>query len=93
MPQVAPPAPPTAPLLPIAQPAGLVTVECFSDPSGAEITIDGEFHGTTPSILKLPPGDHQIEFRLRGYNPHSQPLSLAAGAGLHTLRMTLEKKP
>lgn len=92
-PLVAPPARPAPPLLPVARPTGLVTVECFSDPSGAEITIDGEFHGTTPSILKLPPGDHQIEFRLRGYNPHSQPLNLAAGAGLHTLRMTLEKKP
>ncbi len=86
-------APPAVPALPTVQPTEHITVECFSVPSGADIMIDGEFHGTTPSILKLPPGKHQIEFRLQGYNPHAEPLNLAAGAGLHTLRMTLEKRP
>jgi len=69
----------------------LVTVECFSDPLGADILIDDDFHGSTPSILKLAPGNHQIEFRLMGYKPHSQPLNLTPGTGLRTVRMTLEK--
>jgi hypothetical protein len=77
---------------PAAQPGEYITVECFSDPTGADIMIDDEFHGSTPSILKLLPGNHQIEFRLMGYKPHSQPLNLTPGTGLRTVRMTLEKQ-
>ena len=92
-PPVAPPSPPVAHPAAAAQSADLITVECFSDPTGADIIIDEEFHGSTPSILKLAPGNHQIAFRLMGYHPHTQPLNLAAGTGLRTVRMTLEKQP
>ena len=68
-------------------------MECFSDPLGADIMIDDEYHGNTPSILKLVPGNHQIEYRLVGYKPHSQALDLTPGTGLRTVRMTLEKQP
>jgi hypothetical protein len=85
--------PPVAHPAPAAQPGELITVECFSDPLGADILIDDEFHGSTPSILKLVPGNHQIEFRLMGYKPHSQSLNLTPGTGLRTVRMTLEKLP
>ena len=85
------PAPASHPA-PVAQPGEYITVECFSDPTGADIMIDDEFHGSTPSILKLLPGNHQIEFRLMGYKAHSQPLNLTPGTGLRTLRMTLEKQ-
>jgi hypothetical protein len=88
-----PPAAPVAPPAPAARPGELITVECFSEPLGADILIDDEFHGSTPSILKLAPGNHQIEFRLMGYKPHAQPLNLTPGAGLRTVRMTLEKLP
>ena len=83
----------SAPAAPAAQPGEYITVECFSDPTGADIMIDDEFHGSTPSILKLLPGNHQIEFRLMGYKAHSQPLDLTPGTGLHTVRMDLEKQP
>jgi hypothetical protein len=91
----APAAPTPAPApqpAPAAQPKEYITVECFSDPTGADIMIDDEFHGSTPSILKLLPGNHQIEFRLMGYKAHSQPLNLTPGSGLRTVRMTLEKQ-
>jgi hypothetical protein len=55
--------------------------------------IDDEFHGSTPSILKLLPGNYRIEFRLMGYKAHSQPLNLTPGTGLRTVRMDLEKQP
>jgi hypothetical protein len=55
--------------------------------------IDDEYHGSTPSILKLLPGNHQLEFRLMGYKPHAQALTLTAGTGLRTVRATLEKQP
>jgi hypothetical protein len=75
------------------QPVEYITVECFSEPSGADILIDDEFHGSTPSILKLVPGNHQIEFRLIGYKAHAQRLNLTPEMGLQTLRITLEKQP
>ena len=69
-----------------------VTVECFSEPSGADILIDGEFVGNTPSILKVPTGNHRLEMQLSNHRPYSQPLNLAPGAGILTIRVTLEKK-
>jgi len=90
---VAPAAPPVAHPAPAAQPGEYITVECFSDPSHAEIWIDDEFHGSTPSILKLLPGNHRIEYRLRGYKAQSKPLNLTPALGLQTVRMDLEKQP
>ena len=94
------PANPTAPAATsaVTMPASIsigdyITVECFSEPTGADIMIDDEFHGSTPSILKLHPGNHRIEYRLDGYKPHSQPLILSPATGLHTVRMTLEEQP
>ena len=69
-----------------------VTVECFSDPLGADIVVDGDFYGSTPSILKLLVGNHRLEYFLTGYASYSQQLNLAPGSGLSTIRATLEKK-
>jgi len=88
---VKPPAPAAAPAPPA--PVEYITVECFSDPLGADIMIDDEFHGNTPSILKLPPGNHQLEYRLAGYKVHTEALTLAASAGIRTIKTTLEKQP
>jgi hypothetical protein len=60
---------------------------------GFAALLDDEFHGTTPSILKLESGNHQVKYRLVGYKPHSQPLNLMAGTGLRTVRINLEKLP
>jgi len=92
----APVAPTPAPVVhpaPVAQPGEYITVECFSEPTGADIMIDDEYHGNTPSILKIAPGSHQIEYRMMGFRPHSQPLNLTPGTGLRTVRMNLEKEP
>ena len=100
-PAVAPPVAPNpaasargtvAVLAPAAEPRGSTKIGCFSNPPGADILIDGEFHGSTPSTLKILPGYHQIEFRLIGYKPYVQTLNLPASAGLHSLRTTLEKQ-
>jgi len=91
----APVAPTPAPVVhpaPTAVPGELITVECFSDPTGADIIIDDEYHGNTPSILKIAPGNHQIEFRLMGYQAHSQALNLTPGTGLRTVRMSLNQQ-
>ncbi len=87
------PATPAVHPAPIAQPVEYITVECFSDPLGADVMIDDEYHGSTPSILKLLPGNHRIEYRLMGYKPYSQPLTLKSGDSLTTVRVTLDKLP
>lgn len=69
-----------------------VTVECFSDPSGADILIDENFVGNTPSILKVPAGDHALGLKRNGYQPVSESMSLPAGSGLRTIRKTLQPK-
>jgi hypothetical protein len=69
-----------------------VRVECFSDPSGADILIDGEFYGNTPSILKVPVGKHELEIQLSGYKTYAVPLILQSGTGIRTVRVSLEQK-
>lgn len=85
------PPPPPAPQ-DVAAGGDQVTVECYSDPSGADILLDGEFVGNTPSILKIPVGEHRLEIQRSGYKAFSKSLSLAAGAGLQTVRASLQKK-
>jgi hypothetical protein len=67
-------------------------VECFSDPSGADILIDGEFYGNTPSILKVPVGKHELEIQLSGYKTYSRSLILEPGTAIRTIRASLEQK-
>jgi hypothetical protein len=67
-------------------------VECFSDPSAADILIDGEFYGNTPSILKVPVGRHELEIQLSGYKTYAIPLILEPGTGIRTIRASLEQK-
>ena len=69
-----------------------VTVECFSDPSGAEIVLDDEYYGNTPSILKLLPAARRLEFKMPGYKTYSQTLDLTQGGAFRTVRGSLEKK-
>jgi hypothetical protein len=94
----APAAPATSPAISSVQstaPAAnveRVRVECFSDPSAADILIDGEFYGNTPSILKVPVGKHDLEIELSGYKTYVVPLVLQPGAGIRTIRASLEPK-
>jgi hypothetical protein len=69
-----------------------ITVMCFSDPSGADIRIDGDFFGNTPSILKVPVGKHALEMELSGYKTFAMPLLLRSGEPTHTVRAPLEQK-
>jgi hypothetical protein len=69
-----------------------VTVMCFSDPSGADILIDGDFYGNTPSILKVPVGKHELEVGLSGYKTFATPLILRPGEAVRTVRAKLEQK-
>lgn len=71
----------------------LVTVQCFSDPLGADILIDGNYMGNTPSILKLTSAKHRLVLTLAGYATVIQTLDLSSSTELRTVRVTLEKTP
>ena len=69
----------------------LATVEFFSEPMGADILINGDYVGNSPSILKVMPGKHMLTFQLNGYKTVSQPLDLTSAAQLKTIRISLDK--
>jgi PEGA domain len=60
----APTAPPS--VMPSPQQIDPATVVIKSTPDGADITIDGKFVGSTPSTIRLPPGDHEIVIQKTG---------------------------
>ena len=57
--------------VPTPTPAALTSISHVvikSTPEGAEITIDGKFVGSTPSTVRLDPGDHEIVIEKKGAN-------------------------
>jgi PEGA domain len=90
---VKPPPPPAPPpiVAPVKAAPELVTVQFFSDPMGADILIDGEYVGNTPSILKVTSEKHRLEFQFAGYSTLAQILDLTKSTGLRTIQVTLEK--
>jgi hypothetical protein len=79
-----------APPSPIADPDAFASVQLSSDPTGAEITIDGSYVGNTPSLIKLRPGTHSIKMTLPGYAPWVRSIETAAGES-RNFAATLEK--
>jgi len=70
--------------------ASIGTVSLTTTPDGAEVFVDGQFYGNSPSTLKLKPGKHTIGVKMSGYKDWSRDLSTDAGSESH-LTATLEK--
>jgi hypothetical protein len=51
-----------------------------SMPSGAEITLDGKYAGSTPSEIPLSAGAHVVVFSLPGFAEWKRDLTVAAGS-------------
>ena len=69
----------------------LSTVEVKSSPDGAEITVDEKYMGSTPSILKLAPGEHKVKLEKSGFKTWEKTLTVGAGA-MTTVNSTLDKE-
>lgn len=68
-----------------------VDVDIRSTPLGAEIYFDGEYRGTTPSILRgVSEGTHDIELRLRNYVTVSKRIEVTSGSNIY-LDVVMEK--
>jgi hypothetical protein len=79
----APGGPPTANVEP-------ATVVVNSTPDGADITVDGNYVGSTPSTLRLEPGEHGVSVEKSGFKPWQRKVTLTAGSS-PTISATLEK--
>jgi hypothetical protein len=66
-------------------------IAIHSDPAGAEIYLDGQLVGSTPSTMDVPSGDHQISLKISGFLDWRRDLRVLAGSELN-LQATLEKK-
>jgi hypothetical protein len=66
------------------------TVEVKSTPDGADITVDDKYMGSTPSTLKLAPGDHKIKLEKSGFKTWER--TLAVGTGTANVNATLDKE-
>jgi hypothetical protein len=67
------------------------SVDVKSSPDGAEITIDDKYMGSTPSTLKLTPGDHKIKLEKPGFKVWERTLAVNAG-GTANINVTLDKE-
>jgi len=63
--------------------ASTASVALHSEPSGADIYIDGQLTGSTPSTLEVPAGNHEISVRLAGYQDWVRNVKVLAGSETH----------
>lgn len=68
------------------------SVEISSDPSGADIYVDGKFVGETPSTLQLAAGTHHLEVKTAGRKSWERNLEVLKGSRL-TLHPALDSQP
>lgn len=82
-PSVAPVAP-SASAPPPAQKISSEKVRCnfTSTPSGADITLDGKYVGSTPSAIELNGGTHAVVFSMNGFAQWKRDLTVLPGAEL-----------
>lgn len=54
-------------------------VEVSSTPDGADIEIDGNFVGSTPSTLGVAAGPHQLSVKKAGFKPWERKITVSSG--------------
>ena len=79
---------PATPASPAAPSGGKLSVA--STPDGADIEIDGNFVGSTPSDVQVPEGDHSVGVKKAGFKTWERKLKVTAGSSVR-LSAELEK--
>jgi hypothetical protein len=62
-----------------AQPSGDAQVEVMSVPSGADVELDGNFVGNTPSTIGVSPGEHTVGVKKTGYKTWERKITVSSG--------------
>ena len=80
------------PAAPAVQESVASQVRCSftTTPPGAEITLDGKYVGSTPSVISVGAGAHTVVFSMPGFAPWTRELTVAAGSDL-TVNAILQK--
>ena len=83
-----------APPAPVVAGSMRETVKCSfsSTPSGAEVTVDGRYVGSTPSVLGLTTGPHVVVISMPGFAQWKRELTVASGSEL-SVNAILQKAP
>lgn len=68
----------TGTLVAVAAPAAC-SLMVQSEPPGADIEIDGNFVGNTPSTVSVAPGSHQVTVKKRGFADWTRTLNVTGG--------------
>ena len=76
---IAPPPPPPAPA---PAPSGRGAVTITSTPPRADIQVNGAYAGSTPSTLKLDPGEHTIVVEKQGYISWQRSVTVTAASAV-----------
>jgi hypothetical protein len=74
----------------VAGSPGPTRLQLESNPSGADIEIDGNFVGNTPSDVQVSEGDHAVTVKKAGFKNWERRLKVTAGSSVH-LNAELEK--
>lgn len=61
-------------------PATQTSLTVDSNPAGADIEVDGNFVGSTPSAVAVPLGNHDIVVRKKGYSTWNRHMNVSGGA-------------
>lgn len=65
------------------------TIQLTSSPSGAEVYLDNQFQGSTPStIANVDQGNHTLEFRYPGYQSWSTGITVSSGTSHYFAALT-----
>ena len=83
------PAPPTGSVQ--AVPTEKVRCNFSSTPSGAEITVDGNYVGNTPSEIARYSGTHVVVFSMAGFAEWKRELTVAGGSVVVNVTASLQK--
>jgi len=68
-----------------------IVVPVASTPDGADIIVDQKFMGSTPSTLRLAPGDHTVSIEKSGFKSWQRTITVTAGES-PTIKATLERQ-
>jgi len=70
--------------------SGSAKLQLGSDPTGADIEVDGSFVGNTPSDVQVAEGEHTIAVKKTGFKDWERKLKVTSGSSVH-LNAVLEK--